>query len=96
MVERVPWAYEVVGSSPAIQTNFKGFNMITPLTKVIPMVSMRSTLDGRLKRNQIYAVRIVDTPRGLRAQVIVDERKSTHIFDPRVFRVPRAEEWKKT
>ena len=70
--------------------------MITPLTKVIPMVSMQSTLDGRLKRNQIYGVRIVDTPRGLRAQVILDERKSTQTFDPRVFRVPRAEEWKKT
>ena len=56
------------------------------LTKGIPMVSRVSTFNGGLKRGKIYLVSMVDTPRGLRAMVSVDERsRAEQTYDPRVF-----------
>lgn len=59
------------------------------LTIAIPMVSRVTTLDGRLTRNQTYAGRLVDTSRGLRVEILLDNRSQRMTFNPQVFSVKR-------
>lgn len=60
---------------------------MTVMTRLLILEAVKSTLDGRLRRGQLYAGCVVSTPRGMRVLVSVDEKGERMTFDPRVFKV---------
>lgn len=58
-----------------------------PMSGLLPFQSLVTTLDGRLRRGEMYFGRVVSTDKGLRLLVSVDDKLQSMTFDPKIFRV---------